>query len=120
MTQSATNSTQQGSPLPWEHGPAETRYAPLLDTLRLYTGWVSAWGIGVLALSAYAHTRALPFSTDFLDVFGNLSSLIVITASAFLFLFWTSLHKVLGRNMLTGILCLVVWAVCVFLVQQNI
>ena len=104
---------------PWAKEKPVSPYAPFVNTVRLYAGWVFAWGLAALTFVAYGHTRTLPFSTVFLDAFGNLSALILITISSFLFLVVTTVHRVLKGKLLLGIVLMIAWVAAVFFVQQN-
>ncbi|MDP6561808.1 MAG: hypothetical protein QF793_02685, partial [Candidatus Peribacteraceae bacterium] len=41
--------------------PSTAAYFPLLDTLRLYAGWLLAWYCIVYAIGAYQFMKELPF-----------------------------------------------------------
>ncbi|MFA6522967.1 MAG: hypothetical protein WCS85_01200 [Candidatus Peribacteraceae bacterium] len=79
-------------------------YYPLLDTLRLYAGWLLAWYFVIEALGSYQYLRRLPFQLSALD--GLFRSLLVIrlSAAAFLFLLLSTVHCMLGRGIAKGII----------------
>ncbi|MBI3619363.1 hypothetical protein HY213_05020, partial [Candidatus Peregrinibacteria bacterium] len=60
-------------------------YYPLVDTLRLYAGWLLAWYGAVFALGGYQWTRTLPFKSDIVN--DMLSSPFIVVASFATFLF---------------------------------
>jgi hypothetical protein len=79
-------------------------YYPLMDTLRLYAGWLLAWYFVIEALGSYQYLRTLPFRLSALD--GLFRSLLVIriSAAAFLFLLLSTVHCMLGRGIAKGII----------------
>jgi hypothetical protein len=80
-------------------------YAPLVDTFRLYCGWLLAWYFFIYALGGYQLLRALPLRFSlFVDLLS--SSLIAQCAFAvFLFLLFSDLHRLM-RLRLAGALTL--------------
>ncbi len=78
-------------------------YYPLLDTLRLYAGWLLAWYFLIFALGSAQWLHHTPFQISFLsDLF--LSPMILSFACAcFLFLLLSSIHILLGRRLMVGI-----------------
>jgi len=74
------------------------RYFPLLETLRLYAGWLLAWYFLIFAFGSYQYLRELPYSVPLLeDLF--LSPLTVKFAfGAFLFLLVTSVFRLKGKK----------------------
>jgi len=106
---------------PWSKEPQpHVPYAAFTSTIRLYAGWVLAWSIATLALLAYEQTRKLPFSLSYLDALGNVSSLILISSAAFLFIVFSSLHRLFKGKFLLGIVLAIVWGLSVFFIQQNL
>lgn len=80
-------------------------YYPLLDTLRLYAGWLLAWYVLVIALGAYQGTKNLPFTIPLVE--GLWQSVLIIRATfgVFLFLVLTSLYRFFGnRGWVGGVL----------------
>ncbi|MBI2524191.1 hypothetical protein HYW11_03195 [Candidatus Peregrinibacteria bacterium] len=73
-------------------------YYPLLDTLRLYAGWLLAWYVLVIALGAYQETRHLPFAIPLVE--GLWQSVLIIRAAfgVFLFLMLSSLYRFYGSR----------------------
>lgn len=83
-------------------------YYPLSDTLRLYAGWLLAWYFLIYAVGEYQLTRTLPFHVPLLsDLF--FSPLILhFAAAAFLYLFLSSIHRLLGRRIIVGVLLTII------------
>ncbi len=78
------------------------KYFPLLDTLRLYAGWLFAWYAVVMALGYYAHVRYLGYSIPF--VAGLFESPLVFgfLLATFLFLLMTSILRALKGGVVLG------------------
>lgn len=113
----ATNVSQKPPPLPVPSVPpplsqeqeleergASTKYLPIIDTLRLYAGWLIAWYVLVYALGSYQSMRPLPFEIPFVGSL-FLSPLVLLFAfGAYLFLLLTSLHRYILRGRVGGVL----------------
>ncbi|MCK5015703.1 MAG: hypothetical protein KAS32_01410 [Candidatus Peribacteraceae bacterium] len=95
------------------------QYYPLIDTLRLYAGWLLAWYVLVYAIGAYQHTRKLPFSIPYVEALLPPYSSIVFacTLSAFLFLLLSSIYKALRGGIARGI-SLSLFGVAVFFLYR--
>ena len=78
--------------------PPATSYSPLLDTLRLYAGWLLAWYILVIVLGAYQEMKGLSFTIPLVE--GLWQSVLIIRAAfgVFLFLMFTSLYRFFGSR----------------------
>lgn len=68
-------------------------YFPLLDTLRLYAGWLLAWYVLVVTLGAYQETKELPFTIPLVE--GLWQSVLILRAAfgVFLFVMLSSLYR---------------------------
>ena len=99
---------QERESLSRHHGvlqpPNEPQYAPLIDTLRLYAGWLLAWYVVIYAVGAYQASRDLPFRVPYVEAMLPPYSSLVLTfaVGAFLFLFVSSLHRILGKGIILG------------------
>ena len=83
-------------------------YLPLVDTLRLYAGWLLSWYALILILGAYQHIRQLPFTIPFAEGLFLSPIILQFTFGSFLFLLITSLHRALrGGTALLWILLLI-------------
>jgi hypothetical protein len=76
------------------------KYFPLIETIRLYAGWLLAWYILVYALGGYQNSRDLPFSIPYVEALLPPYSSIVFsfTIASFLFLLLTTLIKEIGAG----------------------
>ncbi|MDD4287256.1 MAG: hypothetical protein PHO20_05320, partial [Candidatus Peribacteraceae bacterium] len=79
-------------------------YFPLLDTLRLYAGWLLAWYCLVYALGNYQHTRPLPFRMPFVEGLFLSPLVLSFTLVAYLFLLLTGIWKATGRGIVKGLI----------------
>ncbi|MDD5750910.1 MAG: hypothetical protein PHS73_00120 [Candidatus Peribacteraceae bacterium] len=84
--------------------PAKRAYFPLIDTLRLYAGWLLAWYAVVYAFGSYQHLRPLPFQIPYLTGLSLSPLVLQFALGAFLFLLCTGLWKRLGKNLWGGLL----------------
>ncbi len=79
-------------------------YTSLLDTLRLYAGWLLVWYTLFSSIGYYSSVRVLPFSIPFSELFFRSLFLSSVALSAFLFLFATSiLPQIINRFARYGI-----------------
>ncbi|MEK7218663.1 MAG: hypothetical protein AAB728_04325 [Patescibacteria group bacterium] len=103
-----------------ESAPVETaRYFPLMDTLRLYAGWLLAWYFVIYALAGYQVTRRLPFRIGLLEDFLASTLVAQISATLFLFLLFTSLHRAVRGGVLLGFLLGLVGVIGILLFGLN-
>ena len=85
--------------------PEETTvYFPILDTLRLYAGWVLAWYVLVYGLGTYQTMRDLPFRIPFVEGLVLSPLVLSFTVASFLFLLLTDVYDRTGRGLLKGAL----------------
>ena len=96
------------------------RYAPLLETLRLYAGWLLTWYALVFALGGYQATKGLPFEMPL--VYGLAQSPLVLTFAfgTFLFLLFTSLVKETRGGKAMGVIFGLIWIVAVYAFRINL
>ena len=100
-----------------ELGSPARAYYPILDTLRLYAGWLLAWYCLVYALGMYQHTRNLPFRIPYVE--GLLLSPLVLSFAfaTFLFLLFTGIQR--GKGKLSGIILAIVGVGVFVLYRMN-
>lgn len=79
-------------------------YFPLLDTLRLYAGWLLAWYCLVYALGSYQYTRPLPFRIPYVEGLFLSPLVLSFTFAAYLFLLLSGLWKATGKKVVTGLI----------------
>lgn len=77
-------------------------YFPLIDTLRLYAGWLLAWYCLVYALGNYQYARALPFRIPYVEGLFLSPLVLSFTLAAYLFLLFSSIWKILGKGFVRG------------------
>ena len=91
----------------------ERAYVPLVDTLRLFAGWLLAWyGLVFLLGDLQMHGR-LPPELPLVEALFTSSIVLRFTFTTFLFLLLTSVHSWLGRGIGKG-LALTIVGVLVF------
>lgn len=95
-------------------------YYPITDTLRLYAGWQLAIYALVYVLSYYQLNRNLSFEIPYIN--GILYSPLVFsfTFASFLFLLCTSIHRLLGRGLLKGLILLLLGIIAFILLRMNV
>lgn len=107
------------APQPATSETAVRRYAPLLDTVRLYTGWLLAWYALVVALGYYTYARQLPFDIPFVGALFLSSLVFSFLLATFLFLLLSSIHKWLKGGALLGTLLGVIGIAAFFGVRSQ-
>ncbi len=123
-----------GAPLPWtvtdadakqsDVSPALTqeltpRYVPLLDTLRLFAGWLLAWYGLIYLLGSLQRNDKLPSDIPFLEGLFTSSVVLRFTFGTFLFLLLTSIHRVLGGGVIKGFLLSTLFVALMVLFHLN-
>ena len=83
--------------------PGRQEYHPLLDTFRLYAGWLFACLALVFAAGSYQSLRAFPVRFAILDEWVDSSMLLHATLVTFLFLLLSSVHRMMGRGVWKGV-----------------
>ena len=78
-------------------------YHPLLDTLRLYAGWLLACLLTIFALGSYQQLRHLPLHLSILDEWMDSPLILQVTFITFLFLLLSSVHRAIGRGVWKGL-----------------
>ncbi len=97
----------------------QTAYYPLVETFRLYAGWLLAWYFLIFALGSYQLTRSLPFRVPYVDDLFTSPLVTDFSAAAFLFLLLTDLHRRIGRGIIKGlVLCVVGFFAFAFLYEN--
>ena len=121
----------QASPYDWENVEKEATvkartseeriYYPIVDTLRLYAGWLLAWYFLVYALGLYQTTRELPFRIPYLQGIFDSPLVLSFTLASFLFLLMTSLNRLVdsNRKFLSGLVFTVLGLAAFVLYRMN-
>lgn len=82
---------------------SHSEYHPLLDTLRLYAGWLLACLSAVFAVGSYQALRTLPVSNPLLAEWVESELIRNVTALCFLCLLLSSVHRRLRGGLWTGV-----------------
>ena len=99
--------------------PVGKLYFPLGDTFRLYAGWLLAWYFLIFSIGSYQFLKRSPYHIPYMDELFLSPVLLTFAFGAFLFLLLSTLHRLLGRGVLTAVLLTTVWTVGVYLFQVN-
>lgn len=78
-------------------------YHPLLDTLRLYAGWLLTCLTVVFAFGSYQALRTLPVSNPLLAEWVESPMIRNVAALCFLFLLLSSIHRRMRGGLWTGV-----------------
>lgn len=99
-------------------GPSpELAYFPLLETLRLYAGWLLAWYAIVYAVGSYQFMKDVPFHIPYAESLFLSPLVLSFTFAAYLFLLLTGIYKMAGRSKKIGIV-LFITGVAIFLLYK--
>ena len=97
-----------------EHAPV---YFPLLETLRLYAGWLLAWYCLVYAVGSYQFLNDLPYRIPYAESLFLSPLVLSFTFAAYLFLLLSGIYRSTGRKRLVGFI-LFIAGVFLFLVYK--
>lgn len=78
-------------------------YVPLVDTLRLFAGWLLAWYALVYLLGDFQMSGGISKDVPYIEALFTSSLVLRFTVATFLFLLCTSLHKWLKGGIGKGI-----------------
>lgn len=101
-------------------GESPSSYFPLLDTLRLYAGWLLAWYCLVYALGSYQHARPLPFRIPFVEGLFLSPLVLSFTWGAYLFLLLSGIWKATGKGIIKGLIVTVLGISGFVLYRMNV
>jgi hypothetical protein len=99
---------------------APRTYFPIVDTLRLYVGWVLAGYVLALLLGAYQLTKPLPFEIPFVLSFLYSPLILQLTLAGFLFLLFSTVHRFLGGGLWRGTVLTVLAVAALYVYRINI
>ena len=108
----------RGDP-PNSHPEETVTYFPLLDTLRLYAGWLLSWYFLIFAFGSYAYLRDLPVQIPLVSGLFQSPVIISFAFGAFLFLLLTELHNRFGKWKFPGLLLSAAWLGIFVLFRMN-
>lgn len=117
VTEEPVDTNSVTDPLPEETSP---RYVPLMETLRLFAGWLLAWYGLIYLLGSFQYFNKIPWDIPFLD--GLFTSTIVLqfTFGTFLFLFLTSIHKWTSGGVMKGLMLSAVFIALMIMFHLNV
>jgi len=95
-------------------------YFPLLDTLRLYAGWLLAWYGMVYVVGAYQFMKDVPFHIPYAESLFLSPLVLSFTFAAYLFLLISGVFKLTGRSKKVGIVLAVAGIGIFLLYKMNI
>lgn len=98
----------------------ERAYIPLVDTLRLFAGWLLAWYGAVYLLGNLSMEEKMPVYIPYLNALFISPLVLRFTFGTFLFLLLTSLHRAMGKGVGKGIALTVVGVAVFVLFHLNI
>lgn len=105
ITTVGRSSTQSLAPI-----ATSSKYYPLVDTIRLYAGWLLAWYLLFVALGYYTFERQMPWDIPIVEGFFFSPLIFRFISGIFLFLALSSLHKLLRGKLLSGVLLVLLGA----------
>ncbi len=103
----------------WESSDGKN-YFPLLDTLRLYAGWLLAWYCLIYILGLYQQSKPLPFRIPYVQALLLSPIVLTFTLASFLFLLGTTLQKLIHKGKISGSLISIVGVVIFLLYRINV
>jgi hypothetical protein len=98
----------------------EATYVPLLETLRLYAGWLLAWYCLVYAIGSYQFTRELPMRVPYAESLFLSPLVLSFTFAAYIFLIFSGIYKYAGRRKTFGFVLLGAGIVVFLLYRMNV
>ncbi len=106
-----TNTDDDSAPAPQKTVKKKmtaTLYVPLLETLRLFAGWLLTFCSAIYMLGALQLRGHLPWEIPLLQALLSSPLILHFACVTFLFLLCTNLHRWLGRGIGLGILLTVI------------
>ncbi len=94
---------------PLSPSPEPPLYAPLLETARLYAGWLMAWYGMVFLLGGQQAAGKLPLHISWLEGIYRSPLIVACAFATFLFLLLTDIHANLRGGPVLGFLLLMAW-----------
>ncbi|UPA22116.1 hypothetical protein K8942_03570 [Candidatus Peribacteria bacterium] len=98
----------------------ERAYIPLIETLRLFAGWLLAWYGAVYLLGNLTLQEKLPVYIPYLNALFTSSLVLRFTFGTFLFLLLTSLYSAMGRGVGKGIVLTIMGVAMFVLFHLNV
>lgn len=95
-------------------------YFPILETLRLYAGWLLAWYSLVYAIGGYQFTKDLPIHIPYAESLFLSPLVLSFTFAAYLFLLLTSIYTYSNISKKSGVALSIVGITLFILYRINI
>lgn len=89
---------------------AATAYIPLVETLRLFAGWLIAWYGLVYFLAGLQAKKDISADIPFISALSSSGLVLRFCFATFLFLLLTSVHERMGKGIAKGIVLTVIGA----------
>jgi hypothetical protein len=99
---------------------AALTYFPLLETLRLYAGWLLAWYSIVYAFGAYQSLKDIPYRIPYAESLFLSPLVLSFTFAAYLFLLLSGVYTMTGRSKKIGIVLTVIGVGVFLLYKMNV
>ena len=99
---------------------AEHPYVPLIDTFRLFAGWLLAWYAVVYLLGSAQSLGRLPIEIPFIDSLFLSPLILRLSFATYLFLLVTTIHRALGKGIGRGIFLTIVGIVAYGFFHVNV
>lgn len=84
-------------------------YVSLLETARLYAGWLLAWYAAIFLLAGQHALGRLSLQWEWIDALARSPLVLRFAFATFAFLLLSSLHRTLHGNTILGLLLSVAW-----------
>ncbi len=98
----------------------EHTYVPLLDTFRLFAGWLFAWYAVVYLLGSAQALGKLPVEIPFIESLFLSPLILRLSFATYLFLLLTTIHKAGGKGTGKGILLTIVGVIAYAFFHVNV
>ena len=102
--------------------PADTEhvYFPLLETLRLYAGWLLAWYCLVYAIGSYQFMKELPFRLPYAESLFLSPLVLSFTFAAYLFLLLSGVYRNTGKKRIIAFFLFLIGIAVFVLYRMNV
>lgn len=107
-------------PITVKEKTAKQAYFPIVDTLRLYGGWLLAWYCLVYAFGFYQSSKDLPFRIPYVESLFLSPLVLSFTLVAFLFLLLSELHKKRGGGRKLGWIFVIIGIAVFWIYRVNV
>lgn len=98
----------------------ETVYVPLLQTMRLFAGWLMAWYGIIFIAGSYRADGRLPYDIPLIQSLAASNLVLRFAFAVFLFLLLTDLHRWGGSKAVVGVLLTIVGIALMWMFHVNV